>query len=301
MGSPAVERAIQILDFLTTHPGRGFTLSELSRRLAISKATAHGLLATLGERAMVMRNPDTNEYRLGPALVPMGSVAERSFPALPLARTEAEGLAAEFESECVVVVAVGDELLIAARAGVPGPQSITSHEGQRHPQAPPLGSVAIAWTADAEVEAWLDRLDPGFSDAERRHYRAAVAQIRRQGYSVGVRVGQLGRLSEIYADVDLYSPEGRRRIGQAMAAVAHDRDYLPVADEQIDPDAELGSVAAPVFDSDGALLFAIALMPDARPARDLPELSRAVVRAAARVMDAIGGRRPNLQAKGAKA
>lgn len=78
MGSPAVARAVQVLDFLTTHPGRGFTLSELSRRLRISKATAHGILTTLTDRALVQRNPDTNEYRLGPALVPMGSVAERS-------------------------------------------------------------------------------------------------------------------------------------------------------------------------------------------------------------------------------
>lgn len=299
MGSPAVERTIQILDFLTTHPGRGFTLSELSRRLRISKATAHGVLTTLSERAMVMRNPDTNEYRLGPALVPMGAVAERSFPALAHARGEAERLAEDFDAECVVVIASGEELLIAARAGVPGPQSITSHEGQRHPQAPPLGSVVIAWTADADVEAWLDRLDPKFTEAERRHYRAAVDQIRRQGYSVGVRVEELGRLSATYAEADLYSPEGRRRIGQAMAAVAHDHDYLPTADEEIDPDAELGSVAAPVFDSDGALLFAIALMPDAQRARDIPELSRAVLRAAGRVMDAIGGRRPALSTRGA--
>jgi len=299
MGSPAVERTIQILDFLTTHPGRGFTLSELSRRLGISKATAHGLLTTLNDRALVMRNPETGEFRLGPALVPMGTAAERGFPALGHARVEAARLAEEFESEAVIVIAVADELLIAARAGVPGPGSITSHEGQRHPQAPPLGTVVLAWMEDAAVEAWLDGVDPPFSKGERAHYRDAIAHIRRQGYSAAVRVKRLDRLSEAYADGDLYSPAGRTRIGQAMAAVAHDVDYLPTDERGIDPDAELGSVAAPVFDSDGTMLFTIALMPDAKHGSDVPELSRTVLRAAGRVMDAIGGRRPAAQQRGA--
>src|SRR4029077_3188795 len=118
MGSPSVDRAVQILDFLTTHPGRGFTLSELSRRLRISKATAHAILTTLTARSLLLRNPTTNEYRLGPSLVSMGAVAERSFPALTYARREAAGLAAEFDTECVVIVATGDELLIVGRAGI---------------------------------------------------------------------------------------------------------------------------------------------------------------------------------------
>jgi DNA-binding IclR family transcriptional regulator len=291
MGSPSVERTVQILDFLTTHPGRGFTLSELSRRLGISIATAHGIVTTLTERALLLRSPETNEYRLGPALVPMGTVAERGFPALTHARREAERLAEEFDAECVIVMAVGHELLIVGRAGIPGPLSITSHEGQRHPLAPPLGSIVIAWTSDRAVEAWLDRLGPELTDPEREHYRAAVESIRRRGYAVGIRVQRLEHLSELYTDGDLYSPDGRRQISRAMAAVAHDDDYLPDTDD-LPADAELSSVAAPVFDSDGAMLFAIALMPEGHRVHDIPALSRAVLRAAGRVMAAIDGRHP---------
>jgi DNA-binding IclR family transcriptional regulator len=291
MGSPSVERAVQILDFLTTHPGRGFTLSELSRRLRISKATAHGILTTLTDRALVQRHPDTNEYRLGAALVPMGTVAERTVPALPHARREAQRLAEEFDCECVIVMASADELLLIGRAGVPGPLSITSHEGQRHPLAPPLGSIVIAWTGDAAVQAWLDRLGPELTGAERERYREALDAIRRQGYAVGIRVPQLIELSELYADADLYSPDGRRDVSRAMAAVAHEDIYLRATDD-LPPDAELGSVAAPVFGSDGTMVFSIALMPEGRRVRDLPVLARAVVRAAGRVMAAIDGRQP---------
>lgn len=291
MGSPSVERAVQILDFLTTHPGRGFTLSELSRRLGISKATAHGVLGTLTDRALLLRDPATNEFRLGPALVPMGSVAERTLPALTHARAEAERLADEFDGECVIVTAIGDEILLVGRAGVPGPQSITSHVGQRHPLAPPLGSFVIAWADERAAEAWLDRLGPELSASERGRYAAAIASIRRHGYAVGVRTPRLEELSRSYADADLYSPAGRREISLAMAAAAHDDDYLRAPDE-LPPDAELSSVAAPVFGPDGAMIFAIAIMPDGQRAEDLPALAKAVLRSSRRVMAAIDGREP---------
>ena len=292
MGSPAVARAVQVLDFLTTHPGRGFTLSELSRRLRISKATAHGILTTLTDRALVQRNPDTNEYRLGPALVPMGSVAERSSPALVHAKREAAQLAEDFDAECVIVVAQGDEMLVVGRAGVPGPGSITAHEGQRLPLAPPLGSILLAWMGDDAIEAWLDRVDPELTDAERARYRAAIAAIRRQGYAVSVRVERLESLAEL-ADADLYTPEGRVTIGAALAAIAQEDGYLPAADD-LPADAQVQSVAAPVFGPDGAMRCSLALMPGGvRRGRDVPQMSRAVLRAAGRVTAAIDGRQPD--------
>jgi DNA-binding IclR family transcriptional regulator len=288
--SPSIERAVQILDFLTTHAGRGFTLSELSRRLRISKTTAHTILNSLTDRALLVRNPDTNEYRLGPALVPMGAVAERVTPALTHARREAEQLADEFDGECVIVMATGDELLVVGRAGIPGPLSLTFREGQRQPLAPPMGTIILAWMGDRAVEAWLDRLEPDATDSERERYRAAVTAVRRRGYAVGLRVPTLYELHEIYSNADLYTPEGRREISRAFAALARDT-YLPADD--LPPDAEVGSVAAPVFGPDGSMLFAIALVPSGtHHVRQIPALSRALVRAAGRVTAAIDGQHP---------
>jgi DNA-binding IclR family transcriptional regulator len=290
-GSPSVERAVQILDFLTTHPGRGFTLAELSRRLRISRATAHAVVTTLTDRALLLRHPDTNEYRLGPALIPMGAVAERGFPAFTHAMREAERLAEEFDAQCVLVFPTGEEILIVGRAGVAAPMAIDVREGLRHPLYPPLGSAVLAWAGDRAVETWLDGLGPDFTAAEREHYKAAIEAVRRRGYAVGLRVQQLADLFEIQAHADLYTLEGRRAISTALARLAHE-DYLPPADEP-PPDAELMGVSAPVFGPDGELLFGIALSPEARHARDVPELSRAVLRAAGRVMAAIDGRQPD--------
>jgi DNA-binding IclR family transcriptional regulator len=288
----SVARAVHILDLLTTHPGRGFSLSELSRELGISKSTVHGILRDLTHDALVVRNPITNEYRSGPALVAMGSVAERSLPALTHAKHEAARLADEYEAEMVIVMATDDELLILGHYGVPRMQSVMFREGQRHPLMPPMGAAALAWRGDRAIEAWLDRHDPELSEAERDRYRAGLATIRRRGFFVGVLVPALEHLHDLYATGDVYSPVGQLEIGRALTALAHD-EYLPASDD-VPPDAQLSAVSAPVFGPDGRMQFAITLIPDeAHRARDIPTLSRAVLRAAGRVMAATDGRHPS--------
>ncbi len=286
MRSASTERTLRILEFLTTHPGRGFTLSELSRRLRISKGTTHAIVSTLAERGALIRSGDSLEYRLGPALVPIGSIAERSVPALGHAKSEAERLAEEFDAECLLVMATGGELLIVGRAGVPGPLSITLREGQRRPLAPPLGAIVIAWMGDDAVDAWLDQLDRELTAVERLRYREAITAIRDRGYAVAIRGPRLTEFHRKVCDADLHSPEGRLEIMHALADIAHDDDYLPATIDSLAPDADLSSVAAPVFAHDGAMLFSIALLPDRQKARDIPDLARAVMRAAARVMSA---------------
>lgn len=294
MGNPPVNRAILILDFLTTHPGRGFTLSEMARRLQIHKSTAHGILTTLTDRALVQRNPSTFEYRLGPALVPMGTVAAQAFPALRHAKREATQLAAEHDADCVIAMVTGEEILIVGRAGVGGPLSVAYIEGQRHPLVPPLGSVLLAWEPPAAVEAWLDRLDDPLSEHERDYYRNAVSSARRRGHTIEMRAPQLGPLAELDPNGHLYSAEGRSALHRVQAALARDHRYLPVGDAP-PPDAELNSIAAPVFGPDENVLLAIALLTGEHGqyhGRDVPWLARSVVHAAARVTAAVNGRPP---------
>jgi hypothetical protein len=59
--------------------------------------------------------------------------------------------------------------------------------------------------------------------------------------------------------------------------------------DDLPPDAPLSSVSAPVFGLGETMQFAIAL-PDDHRVRDVPELSRAVLRAAGRGMAEIDGR-----------
>ena len=291
MGSPSAERVVRILDFLTTHPGRGFTMSELSRQLRLSKSTTYKILVTLTVRGLAVRSPDSSEYSLGPALVAMGTVAERNMPALPYAKLEAERLAEEQETECVILLATAEDLLIVHHTGIPGPLSATFQEGRRQPLAPPMGGVVLAWSSDEAVEAWLDRLGPEITESERERHRAAVEAVRRRGYAVAIGVPKLYELQELYANADLHTPQGRHELSLAFGAFARD-NHAP-ASEEFPPDVEIGGVTAPIFGPDGTMLFAIAITGTTYRVRDIPRLSRAVMRAAGRVTAAINGRQPS--------
>ena len=73
--APAADRAAGIVSFLTAHPSRGFTISELVEHLGMNLASAHATLAVLSDHGFVIRDPVHRTYTLGPALVATGFAA----------------------------------------------------------------------------------------------------------------------------------------------------------------------------------------------------------------------------------
>ena len=71
--SPPTERVVAILDFLARHPHDRFGLSELARRLDLSKPTCLGIVTTLTESGYLLRDAQDKSYRLGPALIARSS------------------------------------------------------------------------------------------------------------------------------------------------------------------------------------------------------------------------------------
>lgn len=286
--SPSVDRVVRILDYLTTHPGTGYTLSELARRLGLSKTTVHRALTALCDRALVVRNPVSNEYRLGLALVPMGAAAERSWPALAVARTEIQRLAAEYDAEAMIVAPAHEDLVIVARAGLPGPNSSPSAEGQRKSFVPPIGVSMVAWSDDDAVEAWLARVEDA-TDAERENLRAAIAHFRRRRYAVALWGADGEHYREIHADEDPRAPQGLGELRQILASLNQDYQFV-ASEDDLPATTRMVSITAPVFGPDGILLFTIAVVLDHHDR--IPSLSavvREVVRAAGRVAQTADG------------
>lgn len=59
----SVERALDILLCFTEDTG--LTMSEIAQRVNLHKSTVHRLLASLEKKGFVVRNPSTDQYRLG--------------------------------------------------------------------------------------------------------------------------------------------------------------------------------------------------------------------------------------------
>ena len=92
--APAATRAALIVSFLTAHPSRGFTITELVKQLGMNIASAHATLAVLGDAGFVTRDPVHRTYVLGSALAATGFASLQQHPAMVSAIDQAELLAA---------------------------------------------------------------------------------------------------------------------------------------------------------------------------------------------------------------
>jgi DNA-binding IclR family transcriptional regulator len=284
--APSAERTVALLDFLAAHPEERFGLSELARRLAISKATAHALTAALTDAGYLLRHPVDKRYSLGPALVGIGNAAaSRQFEVVDYARDEMRRLADELRVLCVASATIGDEIVILGRSGDLGPLSPSVQVGHRLPLAPPLGTVFMAWSAPDAIGAWLRRLGPGASDAEVERYRAAVATVRGRGYSLALEADARIRLGEALAG-------GDDQVTSLVVELGHEEYILGALEHS--SSYRLSLVAAPVFGADRRIALVLTLFGfrDALPAREVPRLADRLLESTQRVTKTLHGRPP---------
>jgi DNA-binding IclR family transcriptional regulator len=257
--APAVDRAVEILDFLADNPQDGFSLSELARRLDLNKASAHATLNALTDRGYLLRHPTRKDYRLGPRLITVGEAAREQYPVVEFAHDELRRLAEDVGTECVASVPVGDEMVIVDRAGPVRPIGVRVAVGSRFPLVPPMGTVFMAWSAPATIDQWLERVGPEVSADERSRYREVLAAVRARGWSAGV-------------DADDYS----------LVELRGSAEY------------RVTTIGAPAFDADGEValgVFVIAFR-DALTPDQVPDVAERLMAACAAVTESIHGQRP---------
>jgi DNA-binding IclR family transcriptional regulator len=182
--APAATRALAILDFLALHPTETFTLSELAREFDIGSGSAHALLTAMTEAGYLTRHPTHKTYRLGPSTIAVGNAALESHPAIDIARDEMRRITDDLDLECLASAPLGDEVVVVARVGKPHPGRPLSRIGRRRPLVPPLGTMYLAWSGDAVIDAWLARSEADPDLIER--YRHLLTSARALGYSVGI-------------------------------------------------------------------------------------------------------------------
>ena len=292
-GTPAAQRTVDVLNLLAAHRGRPLGLSEIARRIGIGKGSAHALLTTLGDAGYLVRHPTDKTYVLGPAVVGLGrAAAAAELSALDFARPAMEGLSAELGLQCLASAAIGTEIVILGRAGAPVPLGLSVEVGQRLPLVPPLGTVFVAWSPPHEIDAWLRRLGASAGEDELARYRAAVATVRRRGYSVALEAEARARLGRALADVagDAGAAELRAQVLELVAELGHE-EYI-LGELTGAARYQINHLAAPVRDPDGRVVLALVLLgfTDRIDAEDLAPLGRRLVAEARAVEEAMQSR-----------
>lgn len=110
-GTQSVIRAVALLKAFTSD-GSEMDLAELTDRVGLSRTTTHRLLAALESEGLIARNPDTNDYRLGPAAISLGTQALRNNDLRASSRRHLEALAEKTGETATLEILSDGKMLI---------------------------------------------------------------------------------------------------------------------------------------------------------------------------------------------
>lgn len=290
--SPPTRRVIEVLNTLSSEPGLSLTLSEIASANDMSKATCLGVINELTNAGYLTRVGD-RRYQLGPALLGVAAVAQRSHAAVELARPYIQRLATDLGVASTISAVVDDHITILARAG---DDKIAQgvRIGGRYPFAPPAGVMFVAWEPDSVVDAWLakDPLVPLTPDPV--GLREVVDACRRRGYLMEglheVNTELYTLLEELFAGdlPDKYQSAITRLMSPILAHQYVTRDPQP------GDTVGVSELCAPVFGPDGRFLLLVGIFPMRADVTydEVEQYSAALLGVTRDITAALGGRDP---------
>lgn len=288
--SPPTARVVAILDFLAQHPHDRFGLSELARRLGLSKPTCLGIVATLTDSGYLVRDPQHKTYRLGPALIALGHTAQESLRVSPAAREQLRRLSAAFDTTAALAAVVDDRITVLELVAPPGAQPAVPI-GQSYPFAPPVGLMFVAWD-DAALRDWLAREPTVPLRTDGRRLDRVIAECRSAGYLVERLTPGGRRLYTLMAGMSAALPAELRALLSELVADIGERVYLrgETAGRQRH---DISVIAAPVYDHHQRQVMVVSLQVGS-PLTDteITKRARALTAAADALTTQLGGCKP---------
>ncbi len=294
--SPPTQRVVAVLDFLARHPHDRFGVSELSRRLCLSKPTCLGIVTTLAECDYLVRDDVDKTYRLGPALISLGHTAQESLRVNPDARAELRRLSALSGTTAALSAVIDDRITVLDLVGPPG-ADVGVRVGQSYPFAPPVGLMFVLWD-DAALEAWLAKKPtiPLHTDSERM--QRVIDECRRTGYLVERLTPGGRRLYALMAGMSSSLPDELRALLGELIADIGERVYLrseSANGHRRGTRHDISVISAPIFDHHQRQAMVVSLQ-IGRALTD-PEIgrhARALTATADVLTDRLGGAKPSV-------
>lgn len=245
--SPPAARVVRMLDFLARHPHERFGLSDLARRVELSKPTCLGIVTTLTDAGYLMRDAGDKTYRLGPALITLGHTAQESMRVSPAARDELRRLSATFATTAALAAVVDDRITLLDLVAPPGAEG-SVQVGQSYPFAPPVGLMFVLWDDEA-VREWLAKEPtiPLRTDSDRLD--RVITGCRSAGYLVE-RLTPVGRrLYALMAGMSSTLPDELRALLGEMISDIGERVYLRSENSGAARTRhDISVISAPVYD-----------------------------------------------------
>jgi DNA-binding IclR family transcriptional regulator len=290
--SPPTERVVAILDFLARHPHDRFGVSELARRLGLSKPTCLGIVSTLTASDYLVRDPQDKTYRLGPALISLGHTAQESMRVDPAAREELRRLSSVHGTTAALSAVIDDRITLLELVGPPG-ADVGVRVGQSYPFAPPVGLMFVLWDDDA-LRDWLAKEPTIPLRTQTERLDRVVSECRDSGYLVELLTPGGRRLYALMAGMSSTLPDELRALLGELVSDVGERVYLRSENGlRRSARSDVSVISAPVYDHHRRQAMVVSLqigrsLTDA----EIVKLARGLVAAADALTRRLGGVKP---------
>lgn len=127
---PSIERALTVLEFLA-QSNRGFSISEMSRKLGIPKSSTHLILATLERRGFLEKNSQNGRYCFGVGLVGLSRCALENLNLREEARPFLKWLMQKTRLTVHMAVLERNEAIVVEKIEAPGSVRLATWIGRR--------------------------------------------------------------------------------------------------------------------------------------------------------------------------
>ncbi|OBI60538.1 ArsR family transcriptional regulator [Mycolicibacterium fortuitum] len=290
--SPPTARVVAVLEFLSRHPQERFGLSELTRRVGLSKPTCLGILSTLADSGYLIRDSGDKTYRLGPGLISLGHAAQESMRVNPAARAELHALSATFNTSAGLTAVVDDRITVLELVGPPG-RDPGVRVGQSYPFAPPVGLMFVLWDDDA-LQAWLAKAPTIPLRTESTRLQRVIENCRDDGYLVERLTPGGRRLYALMAGMSTNLPDELRALLSELVSDIGERVYLRDEGGSDGHDRwDISVISAPVFDHYRRQVMAASLhIGTALTDDEISDRARALVATADTLTEQLGGIKP---------
>jgi DNA-binding IclR family transcriptional regulator len=187
-GAQAVERALAVLRCVEADDS-GVGVTELAQRTGLTVSTAHRLARTLTEAGLLIQDPRTERYQLGPTLVVLGRKAEQRLGyqlALPLL----EELGAATGESINLGIRAGNEVRVVLDVVSRQPLRFSQEPGSRVPMhVSAMGKCLLANSGD-DIDDQIEQLGAELVAAthrtitDRDQLRAELELVRERGWAL---------------------------------------------------------------------------------------------------------------------
>ncbi|WP_091836224.1 IclR family transcriptional regulator [Marininema halotolerans] len=223
----AAERALDILLCFTRQPT--LSLTEISRMTELNKSTVYRLLATCEEKGFLIRDPDTDKYRLGFRVWELSANLSRTDDMAVLFLQEMERLRDGIDETVSLYVRDGFE-----RVRVQAVESLQAIRrvapiGSRMPLAVGASSKVLAAFAPPSEQA-LILGDPTWPESvDQVSYLTQLQEIKKLGYATSIEEREAGTSAvavpvrnadqEVVAALAISGPVGRLTMERMIEVV----------------------------------------------------------------------------------